>query len=126
VRIKTEMATPRDLLKEKVKQQKDFLGRQKKDWIRPSLDYKVIKRDFIHAKIYVIDGESAIVGSCNLTYGGLWNNIEHLVITENAQEAKMIESDYERLWAGYGGDMTVDEHLSAVDKIWNRIKGNPS
>jgi phosphatidylserine/phosphatidylglycerophosphate/cardiolipin synthase-like enzyme len=117
-------ATTRDLLKQAIKQPKDFLGRQKKDWIRPSLDYKVIQSDFIHAKIYVVDGELAMVGSCNLTHGGLWKNIEHLIITESTQEAKMIENDYERLWSSYGGDMTVDEHLSTADKIWNRIKGS--
>ena len=114
--------TTRDLLKQAVRQPKDLLGRTKKDWIRPALDYKVIKRDFIHAKIYVVDGELAMAGSPNLTYSGLWNNIEHLVISENAYEAKMIENDYERLWTSYGGDMTVDEHVSAVGKIWNKLK----
>lgn len=63
-----------------------------------------------------------MAGSPNLTYSGLWNNIEHLVISENAYEAKMIENDYERLWTSYGGDMTVDEHVSAVGKIWNKLK----
>ena len=115
--------TTRDLLKKAARPPRDLLGRTKKDWVRPALDYKVIKRDFIHAKIYVVDGELAMAGSPNLTYGGLWKNIEHLIITENAQEAKMIEDDYERLWAGYGGDMTVDEHVSTVGKIWNKIKG---
>lgn len=114
----------RDLLKDSVKQPRDFFGRQKKEWARPPLDYKIIKRDFIHAKMYVADGEAAIVGSCNLTYSGLWNNIEHLVIAENMQEARMIENDYERLWESYGGDVTVDEHVSAAGKIWNKIKGN--
>ena len=123
MKIKKEGNTTRDLLKQAVKQPKDFLGRTKKDWIRPALDYKVIKRDFIHAKIYIVDGELGMAGSPNLTYSGLWNNIEHLMISENLQEARMIENDYEQLWASYGGDMTVDEHVSAVDKIWNRIKG---
>ena len=63
--------TTRDLLKQAVRQPKDLLGRTKKDWIRPALDYKVIKRDFIHAKIYVVDGELAMAGSPNLTYSGL-------------------------------------------------------
>lgn len=115
--------TTRDLLKQAVKPPKDWLGRAKKDWVRPALDYKVIRRDFVHAKIYVVDGEIAMAGSPNLTYGGLWKNVEHLVITESVQEARMIESDYERLWSSYGGDVTVDEHVSAVGKIWNKIKG---
>lgn len=116
--------TTRDLLKEAVKPPKDVFGRTKKGWVRPALDYKVIKRDFIHAKIYVIDGALAITGSPNLTYGGLWKNIEHIVITENPQEARMIESDYEKLWTSYGGDVTVDEHVSAAGRLWNRIKGD--
>ena len=113
----------RNLLKDAVKPEKNFLGRTKKDWTRPSLDYKVINADFIHAKMYLADGRHAIVGSANLTHSGLWRNIEHVMIAENINEVNMIERDYQKLWQSYGGDVTVDEHVSMAGQIWKAIKG---
>jgi phosphatidylserine/phosphatidylglycerophosphate/cardiolipin synthase-like enzyme len=52
----------RIILKDTVKPPTGFFGRTRKNWIRPPLDYKVIKHDFVHAKIYVIDGRVAVVG----------------------------------------------------------------
>ena len=112
----------RNLLREAVKPERDFFRRTKKDWTRPSLDYKVIKRDFVHAKIYVVDGRIAMVGSANLTYSGLWNNIEHLLITQTQEEVEMIEGDFDKLWNSYGGNETIDEHVTIADQIWKKLR----
>lgn len=114
----------RIVFKDAVKPSTNFLGRTKKDWVRPPLDYKIIKRDFVHAKIYVVDGKVAMVGSPNLTYSGLWNNIEHLMFTHDSSEVRMIEDDYEKLWNSYGGNETVDEHVTIADQIWKKLRKN--
>ena len=85
-----------------VRPEKDLLGRIKKDWSAPSnFGFKIIEEDFIHAKMYLVDGKYAVVGSANLTESGLWHNIEHVMYFTRPEEIEPLESDFEHLWEFY-------------------------
>ena len=67
--------------------QANFLAKeiiQKNDKNKHNLQYKVISTQdipLIHAKIFVIDGKCAIMGSANLTENSFHNFIEYILIT---------------------------------------------
>ncbi|HSB83771.1 MAG TPA: phospholipase D family protein [Nitrosarchaeum sp.] len=79
--------------------------------VMPSLEYKIVSPKevaLIHAKIYVMDGKCAIVGSANLTENSFWNFAEYVLITRNSSEIKEIEKDYDKLWGLYH-DSEIEE-----------------
>lgn len=53
----------------------------------------MIKQNFIHAKIYVVDGLCAVVGSVNLTEYGFYKNVEHIVMMQDPQEVQAEDVD---------------------------------
>lgn len=112
--------TPK-LLKNAVKQDRRLLGKSKNS-TKPPLEFKLIKKDRINANLYIMDGMSAMAGSVNLTEDSMWNNLEYLLIGENAKEVGIMEHDFENLWSQYEGKEIVDEHL-LEGGLWNKIKG---
>ena len=52
----------------------------------------------IHAKIFVIDGKCAIMGSANLTENSFQNFAEYILISDDEDMVKRIENDYDKLW----------------------------
>ncbi len=109
------------LLQEFVKPPRDYLGRVKKEWAPPPFDYKIIDERFVHAKIYVVDGNYAVTGSANLTDAGLWKNAEHIIIFKNPTEVEMIEHDYEHLWNFYEATEIEDSSTNILKGLWRRI-----
>ncbi len=77
-----------------------FAFRKRKNWKRIPLELMIINEKLVHAKIYVIDGEYAVVGSANMTKNGFWDNIEYIMIFEG-DEAQKIEDDFQTLWRVY-------------------------
>jgi len=68
---------------------------------KSNLQYKVISTNdipLIHAKLYVIDGKCAIIGSANLTENSFQNFVEYVLITHEIDLIKKIESDFENFW----------------------------
>ena len=66
------------------------------------LQYKVISTNdipLIHAKLYVIDGKCAIMGSANLTENSFQNFVEYILITHEVDLIKKIETDFENFWS---------------------------
>ena len=112
-----------ELLKEFVKPETDYLGRPQKDWSPPPFDYKIISDWFVHTKIYISDGKYAVTGSANLTNNGLWQNAEHVIILNNANDIEKIESDFEHLWNFYEAKEIVDESSNVLKDLWKKIKG---
>jgi len=108
------------ILKESVKPPKDFLGRVKKDWVRPSIDYLILRSEvdqpLVHAKIYVVDGEYAVTGSANCTESGFYHNIEHIIIFDSPEEVERIEEDFAVLWKLYMelGETAVKEYTEPM------------
>jgi len=67
-----------------------------KDATSNNLEVRVV--DYLHAKMYIVDGRIAITGSVNLTERGLYWNYEHVDIKlEPRQVMKTIE-EFEKLW----------------------------
>lgn len=68
----------------------------------------------LHAKIYVIDGEKAIVTSANFTQNGMYNNLEYGVLVE--KDLTDIMQDINNLWnsAGLVNDQLI---VSIKDEI---------
>ncbi|MEM3736624.1 MAG: phospholipase D family protein [Candidatus Bathyarchaeia archaeon] len=98
-----------NILKEKGGILKRVIGFLKKEKTEPILriiavDSEKYGFDLAHAKIYVVDGEYAVVGSVNLTETGLWKNLEYILVFEGS-DAKVIEEDYDRLWRAYYGGL---------------------
>ena len=65
------------------------------------LEYKVISTKdipMIHAKIFVIDGKCAIMGSANFTENSFQNFAEYILISDDEDMVKRIENDYDKLW----------------------------
>lgn len=119
------------VMRDSIKPPKDFLGRIKKDWVRPSLDYLILKKDqpLIHAKMYIVDESYAVVGSANFTEHGFYHNIEYVIIFEG-EEVERIMEDYATLWKLYMelGETGVKEVTEPVpskflEKILKKIRG---
>jgi phosphatidylserine/phosphatidylglycerophosphate/cardiolipin synthase-like enzyme len=66
-----------------------------------SLDYKIVSPKeipMIHAKIYIIDGKCAIIGSANLTENHFWNYAEYILVLREPDFIQTIKEDFEKLW----------------------------
>ena len=76
-----------------------FIKESKKD-----LDYKIVSPKecaLIHAKIFVIDGTCAIVGSANFSENSFRNFAEYMLIFREPEKIKQINEDFEKLWNSF-------------------------
>jgi len=112
-----------NIFKKRLTPARDFLGRIKKDWSPPSIDIKVVRERFIHAKIYAVDGKYAVVGSPNFTEECFWKNAEYILIFEDPDEVRQIEDDFGQLLLQYTGKELVEEKFgkAVTLEIFNRI-----
>ena len=62
----------------------------------------------IHAKIFIIDGKCAVIGSANFTENSFQNFAEFILITRDLELIKTIERDYEEFWT------KIDSHPNQV------------
>lgn len=69
---------------------------------RANFQLKVSRDKFVHEKLYITDRE-AIIGSANLTFGGMHKNIEHIQIIRDEKRREQLEEHFNRLWASIGG-----------------------
>ena len=76
-----------------------------------NLEYKAISTydiPLIHAKIFIIDGKCAVIGSANFTENSFQNFAEFILITRDLELIKTIERDYEEFWT------KIDSHPNQV------------
>jgi len=64
----------------------------------PNVKVKVLWKRKLHAKIIVVDDILLIVGSANLTFYGLHENIEGYVVLRDAESVKSALDDFNELW----------------------------
>ena len=89
-----------------------------------NLQYKVISTydiPLIHAKIYVIDGKCAIIGSANLTENSFQNFVEYVLISDDVDLVKKIEKDFDNFW------LEIDSFSNQImrtsmDKLISKVK----
>jgi phosphatidylserine/phosphatidylglycerophosphate/cardiolipin synthase-like enzyme len=62
-----------------------------------NLQIRVSDEVFIHEKIY-INEYAAVTGSANLTYNGLYKNIEHIDLTNNPDKVAALKKHFDRIW----------------------------
>lgn len=89
------------------------------------LEYKIIdtKEIFNHAKIYIVDGEYAVIGSANFTKESFWNNLESIVMFEESNEVEKVETQFNELWNSYKTtDFICTDKKNEIKKIFHRIK----
>ena len=82
------------LAKKKIKERKKINGNSSE----LPLQYKVVSTEdisLIHAKIFLIDGKCAIMGSANFTENSFQNFVEYILITKETDLVNMIEGDFE-------------------------------
>ena len=97
---------------------------QKNDNIKNIFEYKAISTKdipLIHAKIYVIDGNCAIIGSANLTENSFQNFVEYILITHEIDLVKKIENDFDKFWVesnSYDNQITT----KSIKKLLNNLK----
>ena len=76
----------------------------------------------LHAKLYLSDGRAALVGSSNLTYGGMVRNTElNWVIQgrkkEDKHQLEALKSWFDQIWANAGKPLTREE-LESIEQTW--------
>ena len=62
------------------------------------------KRQKMHAKLVVVDGQRAITGSFNWTERGAKDNLELVVDDRCPQSAAQLQAAFDRVWQGAGDD----------------------
>ncbi len=75
----------------------------------------------LHAKVYVVDNQIAVVTSSNLTNGGLWNNHEYGIWIEDPRIVHKISLDV-RHYASLGSGVSVSE-LRELARISTELQG---
>ena len=86
------------LAKEKIQQ----IKKNDKNSTELAFDYRVISTydvPLIHAKIFVIDGKCAIMGSAYFTENSFHNYAEYILITKEIDMVNRIERDFESIWS---------------------------
>lgn len=70
-------------------------------WSRlfPNWHVELRAKDEIHAKVWIIDSDSAFVGSGNATYSGLGRNIEYGVAITNVNFIQFMQNDWLPIWS---------------------------
>lgn len=61
-------------------------------------DFELRRLDHVHAKVFIVDGRVAFVGSSNLTISGLMRNFESTVRIEDAVSVGLVAEQMEALW----------------------------
>ncbi len=82
----------------------------------------------LHAKIYAVDGDTAFVGSANLTGGGLRHNVETMIATQDGAMATAICGHAEELWRKAERDEPADRVLRLAQQakaLSRRLTGAP-
>ena len=76
----------------------------------------------LHAKLYLCEGRAALVGSSNLTYGGMERNIELNWLIEgrkkeDKQQMYLLKTWFDQIWVDAGRLLTRKE-LESIEDTW--------
>ena len=63
-----------------------------------ALSVRVVEGKLVHAKLYIVDEQVALVGSANLTYSGMNRNIERLEVKTSTSEIEQEMDAFLDLW----------------------------
>jgi phosphatidylserine/phosphatidylglycerophosphate/cardiolipin synthase-like enzyme len=71
----------------------------------------------LHAKIYIFDDKFVLITSANLTNGGLRNNYEYGIVTDDKEVLKNVCSDFDEIFFSRDADKINENHIQSVRKI---------
>ena len=78
----------------------------------------------MHTKCWILDGKVVLDGSCNLTHGGLDNNVEHMYYITNAEVVAQVQKDFEHHWANA---TPVDaDAITLMQQRWSQRRSQQS
>ncbi len=69
-----------------------FFGVRSRNSIRLKIPHK-----FVHAKMYITEN-GAILGSANLTFRGMHDNVEHIEVVSDPDKIKSLEKQFWEIW----------------------------
>ena len=73
-----------------------------------------------HAEAWILDGRTLLTGSCNLTHGGIDNNIEHLLRITNVDVVNKALNDFELFWAQ--AEPVTQKEIDIMQQKWDAKK----
>ena len=96
--------------------------------IEKIINQKGIVKNFskLHSKIYLFDDKEVIISSGNLTYGGMVNNYEYGIYSNEKNLVSKISNDFNQLSDNKRtGELNLS-HLEKVKEILSKIQSNES
>ncbi len=82
-----------------------------------TLQVKIQPREFVHVKLYIIDGRTSVAGSANLTFSGMNSNVERVEVKESPLEVVQEIVAFEELWQEGSWYAVPAERI-----VWKEIK----
>jgi phosphatidylserine/phosphatidylglycerophosphate/cardiolipin synthase-like enzyme len=93
-----------------------FSNEKNNNQLQKKLELKIIdnkKFPMNHAKIYLIDNKTAIIGSLNLAEVHFWKYIEYLWIMDEPEFVNQVKDDFQKLWTSFSY-ITMDSNEKKV------------
>ncbi|HNR48651.1 MAG TPA: phospholipase D-like domain-containing protein [Bacteroidia bacterium] len=75
----------------------------------------------LHSKIYIFDNKKAIITSGNLTNGGLLNNFEYGIYTDEREIVSKIANDFYQLSSNENTGIVKNEHIKEVRQLLLKV-----
>ncbi len=80
----------------------------------------------LHAKLYLSEGRAALVGSSNLTYGGMERNTElNWLIQgrkkEDKQQMHLLKTWFDQIWVD-AGELLTRKKLESIENTWKKTQ----
>jgi phosphatidylserine/phosphatidylglycerophosphate/cardiolipin synthase-like enzyme len=82
-----------------------------------TLQVKMQPREFVHVKLYIIDGRIAVAGSANFTFSGMNHNVERVEVKESTEEVAPEIHAFEELWRAGSWYVVPAERF-----VWKEIR----
>jgi phosphatidylserine/phosphatidylglycerophosphate/cardiolipin synthase-like enzyme len=86
-----------------------------------TLQVKIQPSEFVHVKLYIIDGSTAIAGSANLTFSGMNSNVERVEVKESAAEVAQEIHAFEELWRAGSWYAVPAERMAWKEIRWRDL-----
>lgn len=98
----------------------EYFGKYYRDSKNKDLEVLLIGGEgFVHSKLYVIDDSYAVDGSANLTYAGLWNQVNNIHVYDTSEEVQNLKSSFEKIW-DYNSLRTINQESRPRSNYSNR------
>ncbi|MDY6915594.1 MAG: phospholipase D-like domain-containing protein [Candidatus Cloacimonadota bacterium] len=75
----------------------------------------------IHSKIFIFDDKKAIISSSNLTNGGLLNNFEYGIYSDNIKTVEIVKNDFEALFHNENIGVISENNIVEVRQLLSKM-----